>query len=119
MRDDVEVRVTKHRGVDVVGVRGDFDMYSCRKVQRTIFDATVCAQTEVVIDLSAVGFMDSMGVSTIFSCRKQLAARAANLSLVVAPDTRVFRLVRSLGMEVVVDRYDSRAAALAALATPD
>ena len=118
-RDDtaVEVDVTKHRGVDVVAVVGDFDAYSARDVKRVVFDATVCAQTEVVLDLTGVGFMDSMGVSTIFACRKALESRVAHLSLVVPPDTRVFQLVRSLGLDVLVAIYPSTGAALAALST--
>lgn len=110
-----EVAVNTHPGVDVVAIKGDLDMQSGISVREVVLDDAQVAQDRVVLDLSDVDFMDSMGVRTIFSCRKHLASRGAQLSLVLAPDTRVFKLVRSLGMDVIVDIYDSPAAAVSAV----
>lgn len=109
------VGIDRYPGVDVVTVSGDLDVDHSRAVQDVVADATQVAQTEVVLDLTAVEFMDSTGVGALLYCRRTLASRAANLSLVCSGDGPVLQLLRVAELDRDQPIYPTTVAALEAL----
>ncbi|WP_460715684.1 STAS domain-containing protein [Nocardioides dilutus] len=109
------VDVARHPGVDVVTVTGDLDVHHHRALQSAISDATQVAQTEVVLDLTQVAFLDSAGIGALLQCRRALAGRAAHLSLVCAEGGRVHRLLEASGLDGELPTYPTTQAALDAL----
>jgi anti-anti-sigma factor len=110
-RDLTTVSVTPYPGVDVVSVIGDFDMRYESFVKCIVTDPTRVNQSQVVLDLSRVPFMDARGVGAIVYCKGILAERSAELSL-VCPEGSARRVLRLLDFERVVAVYPDRETAL-------
>ncbi len=100
------VRVEPHDGVSVVVLSGEVDATVAPGVAGLLGDVVQDASA-VVLDLAAVGFLDSAGVRLV----DQLARGCARRDIawrVVAPTgssaRRVLGLVEMVGPEVVEDR---------------
>jgi|tagenome__1003787_1003787.scaffolds.fasta_scaffold20935244_4 anti-sigma B factor antagonist len=98
-------------GVDVVSVTGEFDICYESFLRRLVNDPTRVTQSQVILDLSSVTFIDARGVGAIVYCKRVLAARSAELSL-VCPDGRALRVLGLLGFERVLPIYSDRESAL-------
>ena len=110
-RDATTVSIAHAAGVDVVSVTGDFDVRSESSVRRLTTDPTLLTQSQVILDLSGVGFMDARGLSTIAYCRRTLAERSVNLAL-VCPEGQALHVLGLLGFERIVSIYPDRETAL-------
>lgn len=74
------------------------------------------ANNKLVLDLSAVHFVDSSGLGAILSCLRQLTAKGGDLKLcgMSRPVRSLFELVR---MEKIIDIFGSREEAVRAFQT--
>lgn len=109
------VEFARYPGVDVVTVSGDLDDDHSRAVQSLVADATQVAQTEVVLDITAVELLDSTGIAALAFCRRTLAGRAAHLSLVCPEGGRILQLLEVAPLARDLPIYPTTEAALAAL----
>jgi anti-sigma B factor antagonist len=87
---DREVRGT----TQILSVRGDLDIAACQALTAVIDRALGFLPDRVVIDLSAVTFMDSAGVHCL--ARAQGDATARNVDLVVIPGSGAAQRALSL-----------------------
>lgn len=94
--DAFEVEVSRHDGIDVVTARGDLDLTTAVKLRHVLFDRVLCSQPVVVVDLSAVSFLDSTGIGTLVAGRRWTHARGARFVLVCdeGPALKVLKIVR-------------------------
>ena len=65
----------------VVSVSGDFDVNTVCDA-RELFETLVVEGADVVVDLSAVNFIDSSGIGAIVFLYKRLVAQQHNMALV-------------------------------------
>jgi anti-sigma B factor antagonist len=96
---DFAIATTRGAEVDVVLVTGVVDAFTGRRMTRRVRDLVLTGSPGVVLDLSAVTFLDAGGVGAIAATRRLLAARGTELSL-VCPEGPALRLLGLLGLDV-------------------
>jgi anti-sigma B factor antagonist len=111
----MEVAMEKVSNVAVAAVPGDeLDASNVAEFKRDIAPI-LQVETEVVLDLSRLRFVDSSGMGAILSCLRQLRAKGGDLKLcgMTRPVRTVFELVR---MHRIFDIYTTPQEAVRAFA---
>ena len=110
----LHVRVLDTDAAGVVTVRGEIDMANAEKLRRAIAAemraAATAGRATVVVDLSAVSFLDSSGLAVLIAAHHTPDVR---LRLVVITHA-VKRVLEVSGMDKTLDIHPSLDAALAA-----
>jgi anti-anti-sigma factor len=86
---------TDHDGVVVASVEGEVDSSNAAELRLALSERLPSASSALVLDLSAVTYLDSSGVHLLFDLGRRLAARRQAIRLVVpqaAPMRRVLEL---------------------------
>jgi len=110
---DLTLDVTEVDGTDVVTVSGDLDARTHGELRELFKDPAALTRPRVVLDLDAVGFLDSAGIGALVVANRAGAARGAALSL-VATQPRVLKLLGVVGLDRVLPVHGTLAEALAA-----
>ena len=77
------------RGVVVLAVAGEVDLHVAPALRERVHRAVDAAGRAVILDLSAVTFVDSMALSVIVGAGKRARARQSQVRLVVSrPEIR-------------------------------
>jgi anti-anti-sigma factor len=71
-------------GVEIIRLEGDVDLTNAALVREAVAATTA---DSVVLDLSAVTFLDSMAISTLDGGHRRLASEARSLVVVSPPET--------------------------------
>jgi anti-anti-sigma factor len=105
-RDNVE-------GVDVVAVDGEVDLTNAEEVEEAVVGTTAPA---VVLDLSAVSYLDSSGIRAIDKAHRRLGSEQRSLLIVSPPDSAADWTLRVAGFNraLVVASLETAVAAAAA-----
>lgn len=101
-----EASVARHPGVDVVTASGELDLTTATRLRTVLFDRVLCSQPVLVLDLSAVTFMDSTGIGTLVAARRWTNARGARLVL-VADDGPVLKVLKLTRLNLVMQTWPS------------
>ncbi len=107
---------TEHRdGVAVVVVTGDVDAGSADELRSALNGLLAAGEHRLVVDLSAVPFMDSAGLATLVQIFKRVRIVEGDVRLAALQPAvlRVFELVR---LTRVFDVHDSAESAVASYA---
>jgi anti-sigma B factor antagonist len=107
-------------GAPLLAVSGEVDLHTAGRLQAALEPLVAAAgpsRPDVVVDLSAVSFLDSTGLGELVAAHRTLAAKSARLHLVSGND-RVGRLLAITGLDGVLDVHPDRETVLAALAAP-
>jgi anti-sigma B factor antagonist len=99
----------------VVAPHGEIDALTAPRLGRRLLDLAEEGKRLMVLDLSAVTFMDSTGISVIVNALRQLTTRRGNLVL-VCPTERVLRPFEITGLAGRLSIFRTRGQALAGLA---
>ncbi|MGH2717045.1 MAG: STAS domain-containing protein [Actinomycetota bacterium] len=101
---------------EVIRVSGELDISSSSALREEL---TEVARTDsnVVLDLSGLRFMDSTGLSVIIAALKRLRERSFDL-LLCAPQPPVRRIFEICGLDGIVTILPSEAATLDHLRSP-
>ena len=98
-------------GMIVVAVEGDLDLHSAPELRERLSAIIEGDTRQVVLDLSDVTFLDSMGLGVILGAKKRLATTGRELELVIAnPEIR--RLFEITMLDRVFTLHSSRADAV-------
>lgn len=102
MRSMGEVRYEKRERTLIVHVGGEIDHHSAVRV-RTDIDAHILEETpeRVLLELSAVDFMDSSGLGLIMG-RLGLVKKYGGTLAVLDPSAAVMKMIKLAGMERMV-----------------
>lgn len=79
------------------------------------FDAAVAAGSKIVVDLSKVPFIASVGVRLLVK-GSQAQAKKGGKMVMMNPDELTRRILKTTGIDQLIPVFDSREAALAAFA---
>ncbi|MFD8588967.1 STAS domain-containing protein [Streptomyces sp. NPDC059637] len=117
--------VAQEGGADVVALVGEIDYDSAQVFSDCLLDRLADAADgeggprpcRVVLDLSAMGFMDSYGLSRVLTHERLLRASGGWLRL-AAPHGQTRRLLETTGMEDVLPVYPDVPSALAGADRP-
>jgi anti-sigma B factor antagonist len=92
MPELADLEVSRHDGGEVhARLRGELDMETADGIRARLAEAITSDVTRLVVDLSAVTFMDSSGVELLFRLRSELATRRMQLRLVLPPGALIRR----------------------------
>jgi anti-sigma B factor antagonist len=81
----------------VIEVSGDIDLYTAPELRATLRAALDAAPERLIVDLSAVSFIDSTGLAVMFSAWRRAAGQQTPLILVI-DNVRVRRPFEVSGM---------------------
>jgi anti-sigma B factor antagonist len=104
--------VEDRNGAAVVRLTGELDLYNAQAVRDELFAVAALAPDRLVVDLSAVTFIDSTGLGVLIEARTQLANRQA--FLLAAPGLETRRALELSGLDRHFAVHESLDEALAA-----
>jgi anti-sigma B factor antagonist len=116
-----------HEGVTVVTMQGEIDYVASPQLRERIFGHINAGRRRLVLDLSAVTFVDTMALGVIVAAVMRLRTGDPHGSLslvcpegsgslsVVCPDERLRRTFRISGLDAGVGLYSSREQAVSEL----
>ncbi len=109
---DLTLETREADGKTVVAVGGEIDVYTAPKLRDKITELVGDGVYELVIDLSAVEFLDSTGLGVLVGGLKKVRAHDGTLTLVCNQD-RLLKIFRITGLAKVFVIHADAASALA------
>jgi len=94
-----DVQITLDSGALIARVTGEVDMSNAEEVGARVIGATPNEAQGVILDLSGVEYLDSVGIYVIFGMRASLHARGQSLILVIPGASPVHDSLRLAGAE--------------------
>jgi anti-sigma B factor antagonist len=111
---ELQVTLADADGATVVVVDGELDAASTPELSGPLTDA-LADGASVVLDLSAVSFVDSTGLHAIIDARTEADERGGRLEICCEPDGPVARVIE-VALPGMIELHPTREAALAAVA---
>ncbi|WP_460786754.1 STAS domain-containing protein [Nocardioides maradonensis] len=96
----------------IVAVGGEIDVYTAPKLRDTITDLVAAGTYELVVDMTAVEFLDSTGLGVLVGGLKKVRANGGSLELICNND-RLLKIFKITGLAKVFVIHESPEAALA------
>lgn len=107
-----DVQFSQHEGILVAELSGEIDLSNARRIGEAIVETTSNQERGLVIDLSALHYLDSAGIHLLFRLWEQLRARGQTLALVIPERSASNDALRLAGVTLHVDTFESREDAL-------
>jgi stage II sporulation protein AA (anti-sigma F factor antagonist) len=101
-------------GITGITLDGRFDLQGAKEIDQKLVDATSTGTAAVVIDLSLVSFIGSIGIHALIAAARSQSARGGRVVL-VRPEPMVGKVLEISGLDKMVPVYDDLEAALRAL----
>lgn len=95
-------------------VEGDLDHHTAPRMRRALDDLTLAPGAGLVIDLSALTFCDSTGISLLVSAH-QRAQNAGAAPVLAGLDPDIAHVFRIMGLDRLFTSYETVEKAIAAL----
>lgn len=102
-------------GVTLAVLKGRLDVAGAGAIELK-FNATAGARRALIVDLSNVNFIASMGMRLLLIAGKTSAAKGGKMAL-LAPPAEVASVLRTAGVDTVIPICATRDAALATVGT--
>ena len=117
MQLTVDQRVsTEDSQVLVIAPAGEVDLATAGQLREGLEQAEAQAPGGLVIDLRAVGFIDSTGIGELVGCHRRCRESDRPLAFVV-PEGPISKILRVPGLDSVFVVYGDEPAAVKAVAT--
>ncbi|MER7042923.1 STAS domain-containing protein [Streptomyces microflavus] len=97
----------------VIALTGDLDHHTTPQVRTALGKLNLLAGQQLVLDLGALTFCDSTGITVLIAARNHALAANATIALTAVPD-RVSRIFRIVGLDQVFTTYPTTSEAEAA-----
>ena len=107
--------VSERDGWQVVGVTGELELATAPRLRQQVVSLAGADCVRVILDLSGVDFIDSVGLGVVVGALKRTRGRGGDLR-VVAPQERVRSLFALTRLDEIIVVADSVEAALMASA---
>lgn len=109
---DLTLSTREVGGRTIVAVGGEIDVYTAPKLRDTITELVVAGSYQLVIDMTAVEFLDSTGLGVLVGGLKKVRAHQGSLELVCNSD-RLLKIFKITGLAKVFVIHESAETALA------
>jgi anti-sigma B factor antagonist len=110
----LELEVDRQADWQVLTVRGEVDVTTTPRVRAQLISLLSERKPHLIVDLEGVDFLDSSGLGALVAALKLARSRSGELRLVCDRQRSVRKVLEVTGLERVLERYDSVAAASAA-----
>ncbi len=79
---DLEVERSEHGKFSLLAVSGEVDIATAPRLRKQLDELMEMDQTDVVVDLDGIDFLDSTGLGVLVGALKRLRARGGELHLI-------------------------------------
>jgi anti-sigma B factor antagonist len=110
---DLTVRSSVVDGWTVLSVEGEVDLSTAPAVREAAMAAMESGVDHLLLDLTAVPFMDSSGLGVIVACLKRLREMGGDLALVSPPSSPPTKLLSLTGLDHAIPTHPTVDEALA------
>ena len=86
MAPNFDMNVTTEEAATVIELIGDLDFHTARRLREKILELHAQGTKDLVLDMSALDFIDSSGLSVLVAGLKRLKNSDGNLTLRSVPD---------------------------------
>jgi len=90
----------------IVDVAGEVDVFTAPKLRETIISMLTEGKDRIIVNLAAVGFMDSTGLGVLVGALKRAKERDGHLAIAGAHGT-VLRVLNVTGLNAVFPMHAS------------
>jgi anti-sigma B factor antagonist len=111
-----DVQFSERERVVIARLSGEIDLSNAESIENAIAEGTPNHALALILDVSALDYLDSAGIHLIYKLREKLRARGQTLRLVIPADSPANDALRLAGVSRNVDTADSLDAALAEFA---
>ena len=116
MSEELATLRLRERGEIVIAVvEGEIDLSNAPWLQVEVTTAVPNSARGLLLDLSAIEFLDSSGVHMLYDIADRLVTRQQRFAVVLEPDAPPRRAIELSGVEPAAWLYGDQASALAAL----
>jgi anti-sigma B factor antagonist len=112
MREEAVAGISHNNGSVVVSLAGELDLYNANEVREALLECAAEEPERLVVDLSAVKFIDSTALGVLVEARSRLANRRG--FMLAAPGRETKRALEISGLDRHFSVHDTLDAALAA-----
>jgi anti-sigma B factor antagonist len=110
-----DVSFSSDGDIVVASLRGEIDMSNAGELGETIGRALTNDTMALVLDLTAVEYVDSAGIHVIYELHERLRTRGQDIRVVIAPDALIAEALRLADVPRAVGAAESVEAALVSL----
>jgi anti-anti-sigma factor len=118
MDDLISVEIQERGDIVVVTLAGELDISVAVPTGRRIAEAVPSSARGVVVDMTGLDFMDSSGVSMLFSLARQVGSHRQELRIVAPPGRPVSRVLEIVEFGRAAPVHAELEEAVAQVATP-
>ena len=85
---DLKVTTSAQNNVQIISPKGEVDVFTAEKLKAALHDSEAsCGPHDLIVDLSAVTFLDSTGIGVLVGALRRRREHDAALHLVSAQDS--------------------------------
>ena len=88
-------------------ISGRLDVEGTDSVAAQLVELTQAPKKGIVVDLSSLKFLASIGIRALVTCAKDVKARGAKMVLVVDPGSTVMMSIKATCIDQLVPVFDS------------
>lgn len=112
-----DIRITARDGIIIAHVTGEIDLSNATDIREAIAETTPNDALGVVLDLSAVDYVDSAGIHLLYRLGESLRNRGQTLRVVIPPQSAASDALRLAGIKRHVDVVEELDDGVRAVAT--
>jgi anti-anti-sigma factor len=114
-----DIHFSDHDRVAVAHLTGEIDLSNADSIESAITESTPNHALALILDVSALDYLDSAGIHLVYRLREKLRARGQSLRLVIPAESPANDALRLAGVPQVVATAQTLEAALKEFAPPD
>ena len=112
-----DVQFSDRERVVIARLTGEIDLSNADSIGHAIAEATPNHALALILDVSALDYLDSAGIHLVYMLREKLRARGQTMRLVIPAHSPANDALRLAGVSRNIDTADSVEAALAEFST--
>lgn len=108
-----DIQFSDRERVVTARLTGEIDLSNADSIENAIAEATPNHALALILDVSALDYLDSAGIHLIYKLREKLRARGQTLRLVIPADSPANDALRLAGVSRNIETAESVDAAIA------
>jgi anti-anti-sigma factor len=109
------VHLREHGSIVMATIDGEIDLSNAGEILDELTSAVPNSAQGMLLDLTALEFLDSSGIHMLYDLAERLATRQQGFAVILEPGAPPRRAIEVSGVEPAAWMHDDQAAGLAAL----